>query len=114
MKTLPRKVLMTVLLLTTSMYAGGKGVIPADVSVVPIVVTNSSPIYVGIGLVAAQFSACSNDCDYEDRTYGAMLRAGYDFNQYFGFEARGIKTAWDEGPFGGVPLQHIGVYVKPQ
>ena len=43
-----------------------------------------------------------------------MIRGGYDYNQYIGIEARYIRTFLDEGPFGGTPLAHIGIFLKPQ
>ncbi len=67
-----------------------------------------------MGIVGTKFHACNNNCDYEDVTYGVMLRGGYEFNEYFGIEARGIRTFLDECPFGGAPLQHVGLYAKPQ
>jgi OOP family OmpA-OmpF porin len=102
--------------LSTTLYAGGKGVAPAVVPVVPIETIDPSPWYLGAGLVWAKLSGCDlqPDCTYEDVTYGAMLRGGYDYNQYIGVEARYINTFLDEGPFGGTPLAHIGLYLKPQ
>lgn len=114
MKTIIIKPLLISIALATLTQAGGKTVAPVDAAILPIETTTILPIYLGVGVTAAQFSACSNNCDYEDVTYGAMLRGGYDFNEYFGIEARGIRTFLDEGPFGGVPLQHIGLYAKPQ
>ncbi len=113
MKTLLKRTILGLALLSTYNYAGGKAVDLVEAEVLPIP-EDSSPWYLGAGLVAAKFHACGNNCDYEDLTYGAMLRGGYDFNQYFGLEARGMRTFLDEGPFGGVPLQHIGLYAKPQ
>jgi len=113
MKKLLKTTVLGLALLSTSVYAGGKAVAPVEAEVLPIP-EDSSPWYLGVGLVAAKFHACGDGCDYEDLTYGAMLRGGYDFNEYFGLEARGIRTFLGEGPFGGVPLQHIGLYAKPQ
>jgi len=103
-------------LLSTSLYAGGgKMVAPVEAPIMPIpVIKNVSPFYIGGGATAARFSACTDGCDYEDVTYGGMLRAGYDYNQYLGLEARGILTEFKEGPFGGVPLSHVGIFAKPQ
>ena len=113
MKGLTSKLLISVALLSTSIYAGGKIVAPVEVKVVPVTEEISS-WYLGVGLAAAKFHSCGDGCDYEDVTYGAMLRGGYDFNQYIGIEARGIRTFLDKGPLGGIPLQHIGIYAKPQ
>ena len=113
MKQLVKNTVLGLALLSTSMYAGGKIVSPVEAEVLPVP-EKISAWYLGVGLVAAKFHSCGDGCDYEDLTYGAMLRGGYDFNEYFGLEARGIRTFLDKGPFGGVPLQHIGVYAKPQ
>jgi len=102
--------------LSTTLYAGGKGVAPAVVPVVPIETIDPSPWYLGAGLVWAKLSGCDlqPNCTYEDVTYGAMVRGGYDYNQYVGVEARYINTFLDEGSYGGTPLAHIGLYLKPQ
>ncbi len=102
--------------LSTTLCAGGKGVAPAVVPVVPIETIDPSPWYLGAGIVWAKLSGCNlqPDCTYEDVTYGAMVRGGYDYNQYLGLEARYIRTFLDEGPYGGTPLAHIGLYLKPQ
>lgn len=102
--------------LSTTLFAGGKGVKMASTPVAPIETIDPSPWYLGVGLVWAKLSGCNlpTPCEYEDVTYGAMLRGGYDYNQYLGIEARYIRTFLDEGPFGGTPLTHIGLYLKPQ
>jgi OOP family OmpA-OmpF porin len=102
--------------LSTVLYAGGKGVVQAESPIAPIETIDPSPWYLGGGIVWAKLSGCDINptCDYEDVTYGAMLRGGYEYNQYVGLEARYIRTFLDEGPFGGTPLEHMGIYVKPQ
>lgn len=100
--------------LTASLYAGGKGVAEVTTAVAPIETIDPSPWYLGAGIVWAKLSACVDGCDYEDVTYGVMVRGGYDYNQYVGIEARYIRTFLDEGPFGGTPLAHIGIFLKPQ
>ncbi|RLA68608.1 MAG: hypothetical protein DRG09_07665 [Epsilonproteobacteria bacterium] len=108
--------LMSLVTLSTSIYAGGKGVAEATTAVVPIETIDPSPWYLGAGIVWAKLSGCNLQpgCEYEDVTYGAMVRGGYDYNQYVGIEARYIRTFLDEGPFGGAPLAHIGIFLKPQ
>ncbi len=113
MKRVLKSTVSVMVLLSTCMYAGGKGVALAETPVASVPEDISS-WYLGAGLVALKFHSCGNSCSYEDLTYGAMLRGGYDFNEYFGVEARGMRTFLDEGPFGGVPLQHVGLYAKPQ
>ena len=107
-----KKIFVGSLVTVMSLYAGGKYVEPVVTPVAPIVkVTEASAWYLGGGITWAKLSR--GKC-YEDATWGAMLRGGYEFNQYFGIEARWIRTFWDEGPFGGTPLQHIGIFAKPQ
>ena len=115
MRILFKNAVISLALCTMSISAGGKTVTPVDVAIIPIKKTTTiSPIYLAIGATAARFSSCDNSCDYEDITYGATLRAGYDFNPYIGIELRAMRTFLDEGPFGGVPLQNMGLFAKPQ
>lgn len=95
---------------------GGKNLVPPEAVVIPIETIDPSPFYLGAGLVWAKLSGCDLQpgCEYEDVTYGAMIRGGYDYNQYIGIEARYIRTFLDEGPEGGTPLAHAGIFLKPQ
>ncbi len=102
-------------IMISSANAGGD-IVPVVVPSPSIETIDPSPWYLGGGIVWAKLSGCDlgPDCSYEDVTYGAMVRGGYDYNQYFGVEARYINTFLDEGPYGGTPLEHIGVFAKPQ
>jgi len=99
---------------------------PAPVVVAPVPVKNINPsgFYAGLGIAAAQYTPNCN-CQtttttpgsgrmsrksVKDRTAGLMARVGYDFNQYIGIEARGIRTNWKSD---GGKVQHAGVFVKP-
>jgi len=97
---------------------GGKNMAPVAVPVVPIETIDPLPWYLGAGLVWAKLSlddcGAAPGCSYEDATYGAMVRGGYDYNEYIGIEARYIRTFLDEGPYGGAPLAHAGLFLKPQ
>lgn len=105
--------LCCIIVFATLSYAGSKRISPVEAPVKPIP-EDISAWYAGIGVVATKFHACGDGCSYEDLTYGAMLRGGYDVNQYFGIEGRVLRTFLDKGPFGGLPLQHLGLYLKPQ
>jgi len=107
---------LAALSLSTALYAGGKNVSAAGVPVIPIETVTPSPWYLGAGLVWAKLSGCNLQpgCTYEDVTYGAMVRGGYDYNEYIGVEARYIRTFLDKGPHGGTPLAHAGLFLKPQ
>jgi len=106
-------VMAWVLLLSGMLYAGGKYTVPAESKVIPIV-AKDIPLYIGFGLVG---SAVSRDCAcadssrrLKDITYGGILRVGWDFNEYIGIEARGIK-ARIEKDFS--ETKHYGLFVKP-
>ena len=108
----------TVAIMVSAAYAGGgKNMVPAVTPIAAIETINPSPWYLGAGLVWGSFvyDECPNavECNYEDITYGLMIRGGYEFNEYFGIEARGIRTFWDEGENGGERLQHVGLFAKP-
>ena len=75
-----------------------------------------SPVYIGLGALWGRYNgSCgtATDCRYEDATYGALLRAGIDINQYFGVEARVLGTFLDVDEEGGEELRHAGLFLKP-
>ena len=101
--------------IATSSYAGGD-IAPIMMPFEPIAVQHAapSPVYIGAGVVWGQYNkGCREECQYEDVTYGMMVRLGYDFNQYIGVEARFISTFWGADDLGGQELQHVGLFVKP-
>ncbi len=82
---------------------------------VPVPVKNiaANGFYAGLGISAAQYKTnCSSGCSKsgKDKTAGVMARVGYDFNQYIGLEARGIRTNWKSD---GGKVKHAGIFVKP-
>jgi len=78
------------------------------------VVNNILPLglYVAVGVTAARYDPnCA--CPIKgkaDKTAGLIGRIGYDFNQFFGVEARVIKTRWSSE---GGDLEHYGIFLKP-
>lgn len=109
---------LAVATMSTSVWAGGKGVFPVEAPVEPIpVMQTPSPVYLGLGILWGRFNGICGDadpsCTYEDVTYGALLRAGYDFNQYFGLEGRVLGTFLKADPLGGEELRHFGIFAKP-
>jgi len=108
------KKLLCILLLSVSILHAGGGVSPAEVVVEPIPAKDPVPVYLGVGLVYGKYSGCTSPgCTYVDVTYGAMFRVGYEWNQYFGIEARMLATFLGADPLGGEKLQHIGIFAKP-
>jgi len=102
-------VALSVWSISTMSYAGGD-IVPAVVPVEPTQVKRvATPVYIGAGFVAGRYL----ESNYEDVTYGGMVRMGYEFNQYIGLEARYIATFWDEGAIYGQELEHVGLFVKP-
>jgi opacity protein-like surface antigen len=86
--------------------------IPVPVPVV-VPIADVSGIYVGLGLVAANYDTncgCAGDKSGTDKTAGLMARVGYDFNKYVGVEARGLKTNWKSD---GSKIKHAGLFAKP-
>jgi len=74
---------------------------------------NPSGFYAGLGIAAARYkSNCDSTCAEfgTDKTAGVMARVGYDFNQYIGIEARGIRTNWKSD---GAKVKHAGLFIKP-
>jgi OOP family OmpA-OmpF porin len=101
-------------LLASNTAMAGKNYEPVDSDVVPVDVPN--PFYIGVGGI---WAGVSRDCScnesspkrLKDSTYGEILRVGYDFNPYFGIEARALQ-----GNFGinFAKTTHYGIYLKPQ
>ena len=63
--------------------------------------------YAGLGITGTYYStSCSSRCANSgtDKTIGILGRVGYDFNQYIGLEARGIRTSL---------VKHAGIFIKP-
>ena len=97
------------LCISTVTYAGGD-IIPVMVPVEPAPVKQlATPVYIGVGFVTGRYFSDN----YEDVTYGVMMRVGYEFNQYIGLEARYITTFWDTGSLYGQELEHFGLFFKP-
>jgi len=83
---------------------------------VPVKDINPTGFYAGLGIAAANYqSNCTTTptgcgSGTTDKTAGLMARVGYDFNQYVGIEARGIRTNWKSD---GSTVKHAGLFVKP-
>jgi OOP family OmpA-OmpF porin len=130
-----RKIVVGVTLLSTlSLYGGGHIAPPPkaapvapiveEVPVVPaavpaatsVSVLDTVPFYLGLGAIVAMVDRdpcpCNPDGDnIEDHRYGMMMKAGWDYNQYVGLEARYLKTL-ESDSFS--ETTHYGIYVKPQ
>ena len=109
-----KKLLSLVALLTllaSSTATAGKNYEPVESDVVPVDLPN--PFYVGIGGI---WSGVSRDCSCDknrlkDSTYGEIIRVGYDFNPYFGIEARALQANLG---INFAKTTHYGIYLKPQ
>lgn len=69
-------------------------------------------LYVALGVTAARYDpncGCPITGDV-DKTGGLIGRIGYDFNEFFGLEARGLKTDWRSE---GGDIEHYGIFLKP-
>jgi opacity protein-like surface antigen len=97
--------------LASSHAMAGKNYEPVDSDVVPVDIPN--PFYIGIGGI---WAGVSRDCPCDgtrkkDSTYGEILRVGYDFNPFFGIEARALQANMG---INFAKTTHYGVYLKPQ
>jgi OOP family OmpA-OmpF porin len=115
MKKIYISALIAVGCMMTNSYAGGDIVAPEIIPMEPVNVTRvATPVYVGIGSATGRYKAsCSSNCKYQDITAGVVLRAGYEFNQYIGIEARYIATFFGANDLRGQTMQHVGLFVKP-
>jgi len=115
MKTNLIIVAMATVGLLTGSYAGGN-IEPVMIPVMEPINTQRTPnpVYLGAGVTTGRYKAsCSTNCKYEDVTGGVTLRAGYEYNQYVGIEARYIATFFGSNDLRGQEMQHVGLYVKP-
>jgi len=89
-------------------------VAPVPVAKVAPVINSILPLglYIAGGLTGARYDP-SCGCPVKgdtDKTAGLIGRIGYDFNEYIGVEARGIRTNWKSN---GGKIKHEGLFVKP-
>ncbi|MBN2826281.1 MAG: porin family protein [Campylobacterales bacterium] len=112
MKKILVSTVATIAIATTQSFAGADFIPP----IIPVLEekVDVSGLYVGLGINRVFFNGTC-PCDgavFEDYTYGALVRVGYDYNQYFGVELRGATT-WIEDE--GARLKaHYGIFAKPQ
>lgn len=99
-------------LIATSSLFGGGNIVP----VVPIEEIDPNPFYVGAGLV---WTGISRDCfcppdqttRLKDSTWGGIIRAGYDYNQYVGIEVRALQSSIESDWVD--KTTHYGIFLKP-
>jgi OOP family OmpA-OmpF porin len=101
-------------LLASANAMAGKNVEPVETEVVPVI--TPSPFYIGVGGIWGGVSrkcACkgADNGRMKDSTYGEILRVGYDFNPYFGVEARFLQANMG---INFAKTTHYGIYLKPQ
>ncbi len=109
-----KKLLFSSFLTATILCAGGKGVVPPQSPIEPIERLQTHSYYAGIGFVRGDYRGCIfPGCKYEDVTFGVVARAGYEWNEYIGLEARMLGTFWGADPFGGQKIAHGGLFAKP-
>ena len=107
-------VILTITAFGNHVYAGGKSGALATSPIVAIATPEIDPLpfYIGVGLLWAGMSrdcACT-DGKVEETTYGGIVRAGYDFNQYVGIEARGLYSSIAKDV---ATTTHYGLFLKP-
>jgi OOP family OmpA-OmpF porin len=111
-----KKVLLVTVVLTvttTMTLSAGKNVEPARSPIIPVV---TIPFYIGVGAIISPTStvcpcADSDKRKYDTSNFGGILRVGYDFNPYFGIEARFLRSGISNN---FATMTHYGIYAKPQ
>ena len=101
----------------------GKNVIPAPVEPIPVPPAVIPPLglYIGGGFTYSKSECqcdpsvkCSDNTScaqvHGGTTYGVNLKAGYNFTNYIGVEAKYIYTPWGDK---NKTLKHYGLYLKP-
>lgn len=115
MKNIIKTVTFSTLLSVSTVYGGGDIIPPVSpVSEVSEIV-DTNPFYIGVGAI---WAGVSRDCvtqncpvvRLKDSTWGGIVRAGYDFNEYIGIEARALKANIDSD---WAETTHYGIYLKP-
>lgn len=118
--------LLTAFCVCSSMMMAGGDIAPVEevAEVAPVVLTDDSGFYLGLGVSAMSLS---NDNNSEEFTStGIMLQAGYQINEYFAIEGRYTKdvsnldydhgndtaSAIYDGDYPG-DFSNIAIYVKP-
>lgn len=111
--------LVSILLLSNVLYAGGD-IAPVEPVVEAPVVMDNSAFYLGLGFGTA---SVNNDFTNEEiSSYTVMLQAGYHYNEYIALEGRysfGFDTDYDPGTTSSLAndydgdFSNWGLYVKP-
>jgi len=103
-------------LIATGSLFGGGDIAPAVAPVAIAQEADPNPFYVGVGIL---WAGVSRDCStpgcpnvrLKDSTWGGIIRAGWEYNQYIGIEGRALKATidsdWGE-------TTHYGIFLKPQ
>jgi len=112
-----KSIFLAMVATTSALMAGGK-IAPVITPVAPIVETpiDATPFYLGLGAMMTYIDRDPCPCtpdgpNLEDHRGGIIVRAGADYNQYIGLEARYLKTL---GSNTFSETEHYGLYLKPQ
>ncbi len=88
--------------------------VPAAITAIPL------GLYLGGGLTYSKAECKCSPIDlakgvkyqpqFKSTTYGVNLKAGYEYNEFIGLEAKYIYTPWGDKDR---TLKHYGIYLKP-
>ena len=108
-----KRIILSVAVMSSLAFAGGD-VAPV---VVPVVIDEVSPFYMGLGLSAVSTRnsrislSFTSDKREQDRTGDVSAMVGYDFNPYIALEGRYMTSMFDEDE---LSRSSWGIYAKPQ
>ncbi len=106
--------LIVLVISTTSSLGGGKCLIPVDSPILPIPLPATVSTYIGIGLISSgivRVCECAVTRELKDITYGASIRAGWNYNDYIGLEVRLINAPLEKD---FTTTKSYGLFIKPQ
>jgi opacity protein-like surface antigen len=114
--------IISVIVLSSSVIAGGNIAIPVNVPEVVEPIVNENAFYIGLGL--SYMSLRDDLSDEEFSATGIMLQTGYQFNKYFAIEGRYTRDVsdveYDHGntinpDYDNYPtdFSNIAIYLKP-
>ena len=115
MKKELQKIIVTGVVVNSVLFAGGDIAPVAPIVAAPVPIPMAIPIVIGGGLI---WGLESRDCvsvvcskRVKDNSFGGVIKAEYEINDYIGLEARAYKDGISNN---FAETTHYGIYLKPK